>query len=667
MRELGRVFNRKTFLILAVLCAMNLILFLLSIDPEKMITQQGEELEAYLERYPVFLKNTVENGSKMGMLSMYKDGFGSESLKKTTELYKALDGTKVQAGENRGIVLFIQYQLTDLFLLVFLFLIVMEFQAERKKGLVFLVRSTIGGRSKLYLQRMAILAFATFVGAICFYGANLVGILFGFGLGDLSRSLQSLPEFMKCPYGITIGAYLLRSLFLKMTGCFGVAVMFYALIGCLNTVMAYLLSAVFIAGELLTGLLIPPISSWNGFRYVNLFTLIRCEEYYKDAIFINAFGHAKEALPLTLTIFGIMFLIVLVAGFAIHGRKYVVVSHRGEKIFDAIARLRERFSIQHTLMGWEGYKLLLKQKGLLILAAVFLVHLTLSMQYEYYYPVDVFQRMYYIEYHGEITEDRVRVAERSMEILQNTEQSLKNRIAAMEKQTPYPFQKIQQMQETILTLQRKQEGLQPILDDLHSGLEYEKRTGHTITLVAPFYYDLLLNRDVKTRTRASFLTLVALLAALAGIFAFDRQNHVEQIMYSTYRGRRLTTALKIVLVLFYSALSCGLLHLIQLWRVSKVDAGLPDLKCPVQGIGFMRDFRFYVPIWGYLLMLFLVRMFMACLLGLLISVISKRSGDVVTAMGVSCFAVIVLVLFGTILPAAWWISPLKLLDGTYFR
>ena len=122
MRELGRVFNRKTFLILAVLCAMNLILFLLSIDPEKMITQQGEELEAYLNRYPVFLKNTVENGSKMGMLSMYKDGFGSESLNKTTELYKALDGTKVQAGENRGIVLFIQYQLTDLFLLVFLFL-----------------------------------------------------------------------------------------------------------------------------------------------------------------------------------------------------------------------------------------------------------------------------------------------------------------------------------------------------------------------------------------------------------------------------------------------------------------------------------------------------------------------------------------------------------------
>ena len=86
MRELGRVFNRKTFLILGILCAMNLILFLLCIDPEKMITQTGEDLVEYLNRYPVFLQTTVENGSRMGMLSMYKKGFGSESLKKTTEL-----------------------------------------------------------------------------------------------------------------------------------------------------------------------------------------------------------------------------------------------------------------------------------------------------------------------------------------------------------------------------------------------------------------------------------------------------------------------------------------------------------------------------------------------------------------------------------------------------
>ncbi|MBR6150374.1 MAG: hypothetical protein IKQ25_03765 [Lachnospiraceae bacterium] len=667
MRELGRVFNRKVLLILAILCAMNLILFLLCIDPEKTITLGGEELQGYLERYPVFLKNTVENGSKMGMLSMYQKGYGSESLKKTTELYRALEGTQVTAGENRGVVLLVQYQLTDLFLLIFLFLIVMEFQAERKKGLVYLVRSTIGGRSKLYLQRMAILAFSTVVGALCFYGGNLIGILFGFGLGDLSRSLQSLPEFMKCPYSITIGAYLFRSLLLKMTGCFGVAVLFYTLIGCFNTVMAYFCSAVLVTLEVLTGILIPPISSWNILRYVNLFTLIRCEEFYEDAIFVGVFGKAKEALPVTLTIFGILFLLVLVAGYAIHGRKYVIVSHRGEKIFDAIARWKEKLSLQHTLFGWEAYKLLMKQKGILILLAVFLVHLTLSMQYEYYYPVDIYQRMYYIEYQGDITEERVASAQASMDILKMAEEGMLEKIEKYKTEVPYPVMKISGLQESITTIRWKQQSLQPIIDDLNSGLDYVKRTGHRITLVAPFYYDLLLNKDEKTRTRASFLEIIALLATLAGIFAFDRQNHVEQIMHSSYRGRKPTTVLKLILVLLYSSFSCGLIHLIQLWRVSQVDAGLPELENPVQGIQFMREFAIYVPIWGYLVLLFLVRMGMACLLGLVISVISKRSGDVITAMGVSCFVVIILVLLGTILPAAWWLSPIKLLGGTYLR
>jgi hypothetical protein len=38
-----------------------------------------------------------------------------------------------------------------------------------------------------------------------------------------------------------------------------------------------------------------------------------------------------------------------------------------------------------------------------------------------------------------------------------------------------------------------------------------------------------------------------------------------------------------------------------------------------------------------------------------------------TKQETSCFVVIILVLLGTILPAAWWLSPLKLIGGTYLR
>lgn len=667
MKELGRVCSRKILLFLAVLFVMNLTLFYLCVDPEKEITKTGYELEAYLDSYPKFLKKTEENSKVMGMLGMYQEGFASESISKTAKLYQALQGTQVKAGDNRGIVLLIQYRLTDIFLLAFLFLIVMDFQAERRKGLAYLVRSTVRGRSLLYLQRLGILALATVAGALLFYGGNLLVTLFGFGLDDLSRSLQSLPEFMKCPYSLTIGEYLTRAFFLKMVGSFALAVLFYALVGFLNSVLAYLLSGAIIVGELLAGALITPVSSWNVLRYVNVFTLIQSEAYYQDSVFVDIFGRAREALSSALIFFGGLFLLVLLAGYFIQGRKYVVQSRSGEKIFEFWAKLREKIALQHTLWGWEAYKLFFKQGGLAVIAAVFISHFYLSMQYEYYYPVDMYEKLWYLKFQGELTEQSMARAERSMDLLKKTEALHEKKLEEISNTEPFDSNQYHNITMALATNRQQQQGLLPILEDMRSGMEYTQRTGNQISLVAPHYYDLLLNRDERTRTRASFLTLVSILGILSGIFAFDRQNHMNQVMRTAYRGRKKIVFCKMGLVVLFSALPCGILHFVQLYRVVKVGLEVQYLSQPVQSINFLRGFAFYVPIWGYLVLLFFVRMGMACLLGFVTAGISSRCQDVVTAVGISTFVVVILVVLSGVIPGGEWISPIYWINGTYFR
>ena len=144
------------------------------------------------------------------------------------------------------------------------------------------------------------------------------------------------------------------------------------------------------------------------------------------------------------------------------------------------------------------------------------------------------------------------------------------------------------------------------------------------------------------------------------------QYFAHALMHSTYRGRRLTTSIKILLVLLFCIVSCAALHFIQYYRVSQVDTGLPDLIRPVQGIRFLRDFPIYMPIWAYLMLWFLARIAAACVLGLVISVVSRRCSDVTTAVGVSCFLMILLIAFGALVPAAWWLSPIQLLNAGYF-
>ena len=121
MKEFTRVFSRKTLLLLALLCIINAGVLILCADSNKSITPMGEELDLYLQEYPDFLERTMENSRRMARLSVYQSGFASSRLEQVSEAYASLEEVQVEAGDNRGLILFIQYRLTDIFQIVFLF------------------------------------------------------------------------------------------------------------------------------------------------------------------------------------------------------------------------------------------------------------------------------------------------------------------------------------------------------------------------------------------------------------------------------------------------------------------------------------------------------------------------------------------------------------------
>ena len=287
MKEVTRICNRKNILLLLLLCFINMGILILCADTEKQITLTGEELEAYLQEYPDFLERTHKSGSIMSKLQVYQSGFSGDHVRKVTAHYQSLGDVKVAVGDNRGIILLLQYRLTDIFQLIFLFMIVMDFFKERKKGLVSIVRSTPRGRGTLFLQRMGILALATFLSSILLYGCSFLSLYFTFGIHDLSRSLQSLPEFMKCPYPLSISEYLLFALLLKYLGSLLAGVLLYVIMGIFSYPAALTLSGAFLLLQLFSALLLEPVSSINHLRYLNIYTLLRAEDYFTDCIYLN--------------------------------------------------------------------------------------------------------------------------------------------------------------------------------------------------------------------------------------------------------------------------------------------------------------------------------------------------------------------------------------------
>ncbi len=666
MKEFLRVFNKRTWFLLLLLCFINVGILILCADTEKEITITGEELNSYLQDYPGFLDRTISNSKHMAMLNVYQSGFSRTHLEKVSECYAALDGLRVEAGDNRGLVLLIQYSLTDIFQIIFLFTIVMSFFAERKKGLVYIVRSTISGRGVLFLQRFAILGISALLGMFCLYGTSILGVHFTFGLDGLERSLQSLPEFMKCPYNLTIGEYLLYSYLIKFAGSFLAGILLYVTLGIFSQFTSYALCILLILEQVGTALLIEPISSLKALRYINLYTLLQADSYFKECIFFNFFGKAVSGLYLTLIITVILLLVLALLGFIIHGKMYVTNKRALEKLAERINRIKERLARQRTLMGWEIYKLGMKQGAILLFLALFILQFRLAFQYDYYYPVDAMERLYFIEYHGELTEETLAEAEWEMDFLKKEEIRLRaslEKLAAQGNYSDYFYN------QTLLKLDSNldsQKGMEPLLDNLQDGMEYTKKTGNTIHIIQPYSYDLLINRDLQTRHRASFLVLIAIVGSIAGIYAYEQQNHMNQLIRSSYRGRLVATLGKPVITALFCGIITAGMHMVQLIHVGKL-LGFNDLNVPIQSLPFMREFPIYTSILGYLILLFLIRMAIATAFGLIVALISRKCADKFTAMGLSAFLCMVLLSLSALLPKLQFLNPIYLLSADFFR
>lgn len=662
MNELKRIFNQKTIFLLVILVIINAGLFMMSFSTEKDITLTGKELESYIDGYHEFLEMTKENSNNMSMLNMYRDGFVADNIRKTALAYSELENITVSVGENRGIVLFLEYKLTDVIIIAFLMIMSVRFLKERKKGVVNLIRSTAKGRGVLYFSRVGILLFSSVVLGMVMYGVNFIVMMISFEQTDVSRMVQSLPEFMQCHYAVTIWEYILISLTLKISAYFLLGLMFYTVISILETGIAYTVTAVFIIAEFFLYNLIIPVSSINFFKYINIVSLINCEDFLSVCQNINIFGVAVPVLNCNIFFITVTAFLLVICGFLIHNKMYIRNKGIFKGISEKVGSIAEKFAFQRTLTGWESYKLLVKQGGLIFLIVAFLLALSSAMKYDYIYKINFREQTWYKKYEGVITEETLINSQKKLKSLEDRIKSYQDKVDNMMLQENYNQNTLSQYMQYIGELTEEREALLPVAENIRDGYEYTQRTGNKINLIQPYSYDLLLNKDKQTQNRASLYILIGIIAIVSGVFAYDRQNNMDNTLKSSRRGRCLLTFIKISVVCAVSIFVCISIHLIQFVQIGNF-LEYNNMDVPVQSLMFMRDFEIYMSIGEFLILLFVVRAVFACIIGGICTLISRVSADTMTATVVSLFILAVPSVFSEIMPGDNFVSCVYLLSG----
>lgn len=647
MFEIKRILlNRKTAMLIIVMALLNFILFSLNCDENREITLIGDELKDYVENvYPEFLTGTAEQAKTLEQIKLSGEpgSFTKRNIEKTGEDFERLFGTNAIYGENRGIVLFSDYHLTDIIFLGIVLLLVFGFEEENSKGLKFIVRSTVNGRTRLALYRLAGLVIGTIALGALLYGGNILAAITAFGDMSLSRPIQSVPEFMRCSFSISIGEYLLCQTLIKCFAVLAAAVILYLLMSIFNALITAIAFAILTVSSLMLYTLTLPTSSLNILKFANIAALIKADDFFKQYCNLNIFGRPVGILPVSL-LFAIG-LLVTSSALAIYINGYLYNKPAVAPLYSITDRLSAFISSkmpQLPLFLWEGFKILIHQKGIVFIAICFLIPLSSSLKYRYLYAFDKYELEWHDRFDGVI----------SQELLDEmyTEQiSLTAKLESMTKAldkylrdggSPYAMDYLYAVKERN-NLEKKVKALEGIIDTTEGGLLYYKESGREVWLIKPYSYEMLLKDDVKTVQRNTLYILLGIIGAFAAVMSYERQNQMTLTIRTVYRGRLRLTALKLIWIFIISAAFALAVHFIQFIQISSSVMKYNDLSAPVQSLAFLRDFPLYISIRLYLLLLYAARAATAFACGLFVSLVSAIRNDAVSVMGICVLLVIV--------------------------
>lgn len=507
----------------------------------KRVSELRED-SAYAEGYGEYLDKIQSQAQMQSQTALFgaEGSFSRRNLMKTAAEFVTLRDVEVTYGSNRGLTQWVNYEVADYLYLAFLCVFVLAFLEERRAGLWGMVRATRGGGTRLWSWRVLILAGAAVLGTALVYGINLMAALaLTGGFGDLGRSVQSMPVFRTLTLHLTLEQWIWLYLGVKTVSGFLVGLILWCVLGSLaNVQFSIAVLGVTLGVEYTLFALLPVQSILNPLKYFNLFSFIRVSKLYTDYLNIDLLGYPFGIRRLALAALPVLIVLFLLWSFLQQryrrpqGNRDLlgVLAGKWNRAADVLRR-------HLPLGGWEVYKSLVFQRGVLILIVIFIASGSLS----YFRAAgsantqDAWYRAYLEDLTGPVSRDLTAYFTVARENASNDAQ----RLSAIDRVEAHVEEVRQRAAEG---------GYEPWIA---SAVVYESAYGPA-------------SEDAQHVSAAA--AMVFLIFCTAAMGAFERQSGVVELLRSTRRGRRGLIARKLLTLLIPTALVWGFVFLREQWQ-----------------------------------------------------------------------------------------------------
>ena len=578
--------------------------------------------------YKEYLESIESQAKSMLSVSIFAkpNTFNYRNIQKTPPAYANVQDVEPVFDRSKGIILATDNSFTDIlcgFILLFAVLSIMLYDREQSiSGFLFSMRR---GRGYLIITKLTVLAVTLFGAVLLLYAENLIIGAYLYGLGDVSRPIQSLSGFIGCNLRISVLQYLILYVLFKFTAflCIGEVLSLIA-VNTKNTVSFYGISAAVVIVEGVLYAAIHSLSIYSIFRYINLIAFTKVNEIFCNYKNINFFDYP---VPLISTSTASLLVITIVCGALsafIYSRKRNLEFHRvGLRLGSS------KSSKVHSQMWYTLYKSLILQKGAIIIAAFIAVSGFMSQNFiKKYDQSDVYYEYYTEKAEGFVNDETVAYFESEAAHFED----LQNQLDQLLQSEPNNYTAMNELNKQLaptMGFYPAYERLQKIKDVDGSYMFYD--TGYKRAFGINGYDD-----DMKYALAAVFL----LIFLISPLIANDNKYKMSFIINSTSSGKRSYIRRNII-----AAVSYGLIAAL-LWIIPYVVTisqyyGHSGLVGSLRSITDFVDFLFNIKLWQYILLISVLRILFIILSALFMLWVSSKCKNMTSAVLIN-FAVFAL-------------------------
>ena len=355
--------------------------------------------------YKDYIDNIDAQAKAMTNISILakKGTFNYRNIQKTPPAYDNVRDVQPEFDVSKGIILATDNEFTDILLgLILLFALLSIMLSDREQGMAQLLYSLKKGRGYLLFAKISAFAITILLSVIFIYAENLIIAAGIYGLGDLSRPIQSVNGFLGCNIKISVLAYLIIYMLFKFLALFLIGMILTLIaVNTKNTVSFFGVAAAILIIEGMLYRNIEPLSIHSIFRYVNIIYFTKINNIFSIYKNINFWGYPIPLIPTVLMAATLISAVCILLSITLFTQKRNLEFRRLSSKLHLFNGKRV-----HSKLYYAFFKSLIFQKGLLIISAFIFISSSVNNSFVKKYNIaDVYYRYYAEELEGDITQE----------------------------------------------------------------------------------------------------------------------------------------------------------------------------------------------------------------------------------------------------------------------